>query len=111
MGLKSVVKVMNFHSLLRVDHSRKIAKKFAELEAETTEMIDNIVNNRNIILDITVLRVKKENPILNIYIGSDLGFCSNLNSLVNRELRSEEHTSELQSIHTSRMPSSACKKK
>ncbi len=90
MSLKNVVKVMNFHSLLRVDNSRKLAKKYSELEGVITDMIDNIVNNRNIVLDVTALRVKKSRPVLNIYIGSDLGFCSNLNSLVNRALAEDE---------------------
>jgi F0F1-type ATP synthase gamma subunit len=94
MSLKNVVKVMNFHSLLRVDSSRKIAYKYAALEGVTTEMIDNIVNNRNIALDVAVLKVKPEAPILNIYIGSDLGFCANLNSLVNRQLAADEADEE-----------------
>lgn len=94
MSLKNVVKVMNFHSLLRVDNSRKQAAKFAALEGVTTEMIDNIVNNRNIVLDVASLKVKQEAPILNIYIGSDLGFCANLNSQVNRQLAADEEDEE-----------------
>ena len=43
MKLKNVVKVMNFHSLLRVDKSRKAAKKYAYLDSTVAEMIDNIV--------------------------------------------------------------------
>lgn len=94
MSLKNVVKVMNFHSLLRVDTSRKAANKYSALEEVTTDMIDNIVNNRNIVLDVTALRVDANAPILNIYIGSDLGFCSNLNSLVNKQLAEDENDTE-----------------
>ncbi|TCL60923.1 ATP synthase F1 gamma subunit [Kineothrix alysoides] len=90
MSIKSVVKVMNVHSLLRVEKSRNKAKKYAAVENVLTDMIDNIVNNRNIALDYAVLRTKESNPILNIYIGSDMGFCNNLNSLVNRVLHDEE---------------------
>lgn len=90
MSIKSVVKVMNFHSLLRVDKSRSKAKKYTAVETVLTDMIDNIVNNRNIMLDFGTLRVKEDKPVLNIYIGSDMGFCNNLNSLVNRVLEQEE---------------------
>ncbi len=94
MSLKNVVKVMNFHSLLRVDTSRKAANKYSALEEVTTDMIDNIVNNRNIVLDVTALRVDAKAPVLNIYIGSDLGFCSNLNALVNKQLTLDENDEE-----------------
>lgn len=92
MSIKSVVKVMNFHSLLRVDKSREKAKKYIAVENVLTDMIDNIVNNRNIVLDFKTLRVKQDRPVLNIYLGSDMGFCANLNTLVNREMETEEDT-------------------
>lgn len=91
MSIKSVVKVMNFHSLLRVDKSRAKAKKYIAVENVLTDMIDNIVNNRNIVLDFKTLRAKENNPVLNIYLGSDMGFCANLNTLVNREMETEEN--------------------
>ena len=46
MRIKSVVKVMNFHSLLRVDSARKTAEKFFNYEKELTDFADNILNNR-----------------------------------------------------------------
>lgn len=94
MSIRNVVKVMNFHSLLRVDKSRNLSKKFTAMEEVLTDMIDNIVNNRNIALDYNTLRVKDTQPELNIYIGSDMGFCNNLNSLVKRILTSEEENSK-----------------
>ncbi len=84
MRLKNVVKVMNFHSLLRVDKSRKAAKKYAYLDSTVAEMIDNIVNNRNIMLDYKFFRVDEKKPVLNIYLGGDLGFCANLNSNITK---------------------------
>lgn len=84
MSLKNVVKVMNFHSLLRVDRSRKTAKKYEQMEHMVLEMIDNILNNRNIILDVKALQMDPDMPELQIYLGSDLGFCGNLNNLVRR---------------------------
>lgn len=91
MNVKNIVKVMNFHSLLRVDKSRKSAKKYAYLGDTVADMIDNIVNNRNIMLDFKLLKVDETKPELHIYLGSDLGFCANLNSNVNRELWGEEN--------------------
>lgn len=93
MSIKSVVKVMNFHSLLRVDKSRNQAKKYTALENVLTDMIDNIVNNRNVMLDYNTLWVDPKNPVLNIYIGSDMGFCNNLNSLVKREIENGDENS------------------
>ncbi len=90
MNIKNVVKVMNFHSLLRVERSRKAAKKYAYLGDTVADMIDNIVNNRNIVLDFAVFRVNKKAPVLNIYMGGDLGFCANLNSNVTRQLYQDE---------------------
>lgn len=84
MSLKNVVKVMNFHSLLRVDRSRKIARKYSQMEEMVLEMLDNILNNRNVILDVKALRMDPSMPELQIYLGSDLGFCGNLNNLVRR---------------------------
>ena len=90
MNVKNVVKVMNFHSLLRVDRSRKAAKVYAYLGDTVSEMIDNIVNNRNIMLDYKFFRVNPNMPSLNIYIGGDMGFCGNLNSIVNRKVLEDE---------------------
>lgn len=90
MNVKNIVKVMNFHSLLRVDKSRKSAKKYAYLGDTVADMIDNIVNNRNILLDFKLLKVDKTKPELHIYLGSDMGFCANLNSNVNKEVWAEE---------------------
>lgn len=81
---------MNFHSLLRVDRSRKIAKTYAYLGDTVADMIDNIVNNRNIMLDYKVLRVNEDAPELGIYLGGDMGFCANLNSNITRQVQADE---------------------
>ena len=85
MRIKSVVKVMNFHSLLRVDSARKTAEKYFNYEKELTDFADNILNNRNLILDKKVLKLNKNKKPLNIYIGNDLGFCGNFNTNVNKQ--------------------------
>lgn len=80
---------MNFHSLLRVDSSKKKAEKYFILERELTMMIQQIMYNRNFILDKNMLLPNKDAPVLNIYFGSDYGFCSNYNSQI-MELMSQE---------------------
>lgn len=85
MKIKSVVKVMNFHSLLKVDKARKRAEQYFQYEEELTNFMDNVLNNRNLILDKKILKLDKKQKPLNIYIGNDLGFCGNFNSNVNNE--------------------------
>ena len=84
MKIKNVVKVMNFHSLLKVDKARRTAEKYFSYEQELTEFADNILNNRNLLLDKKILNLSKLKPPLNIYIGNDMGFCGNLNSSIKR---------------------------
>ena len=44
MRVRNVVKVMNFHSLLRVDSAKKTAAKYQTMEENLLDMIDGIVN-------------------------------------------------------------------
>lgn len=95
MNVKNVVKVMNFHSLLRVDKSRRDAEKFFKVEKELKEMIASIYNNRNIQLDkksISFFGSKKE---LDIYIGSDLGFCGAYNYVVKTSANAEQESDKI----------------
>lgn len=97
-SIKSVVKVMNFHSLLRVDKARQVAKKYGAMENVLTYMIDNIMNNRNISIDNKVFKIKDDLPKLRVYIGSDMGFCNNLNSLVSNEFLKEAEDETVERI-------------
>ena len=90
MNVKNVVKVMNFHSLLRVDRARKTAEKYFMVETELRKMIASITNNRNYILDKNILKPKSNAPVLNIYIGSDLGFCAGYNFVVNYKSKTDD---------------------
>lgn len=83
MKVKSVVKIMNFHSLLRVNSARKTAEKLNKYEYELSYMIDTILNNRNLMLDKKSLIPPKNKKDLIIYIGNDYGFCANFNSAIN----------------------------
>ncbi len=89
MNAKVIVKVMNFHSLLRVDASRRRADKYRLLEDEITAMIDLILHNRNFILDKRTVRVDPRKPTLTLYIGSDFGFCGSINAAVNTAIASD----------------------
>lgn len=92
--IKSVVKVMNFHSLLRVDKSRNKSNKYVQMESMLQEMIENIMYNRNIMIDHKTLKVDPKKPKLNIYIGSDMGFCANINSQVKKIMETDNGDSD-----------------
>ena len=47
MRIKNVVKVMNFHSLLRVDASKRQAESYRNVGEEITKIINSIVYNKN----------------------------------------------------------------
>ena len=90
MSVKNVVKVMNFHSLIRVnDARRKVAEAYA-YENELKTIISTIVNNRIFKeenLSIKMANGKKE---LNVYIGSDLGFCASFNADIIAYLKEDD---------------------
>lgn len=90
MKEKKIVKVMNFHSLIRVDASRRQATKYMRLEQEVSDIIDMIVNNRNFILDKTIFKVDENAPSLHIYLGSDYGFCGSINFTINRMIEEQK---------------------
>ena len=50
-SIKNVVKVMNFHSLLRVDKARKKAENYLKVGNEITKILSEILYNKNIVLD------------------------------------------------------------
>lgn len=89
MSIRNVVKVMNFHSLIRVDHAKRQADRYRKMEEQLMYMMDCVVNNRNLILDKRIFTVREDAPAINIYIGSDLGFCSNYNSQVSERLNQD----------------------
>ncbi len=94
MNAKVIVKVMNFHSLLRVDAARRSAEKYMLMEKEIAGMIDLILHNRNLILDRNVIRVNPKAPALTLCIGSDFGFCGGINAQINAAMQSGSPTDE-----------------
>jgi len=102
MRIKNVVKVMNFHSLLKVDKARKEAEKYRNVGQEVTNIISRIVYNKNMILDKNILKADPTKPKLNIYIANDYGFCGNFNSLISRQIKQDLDTDKIiigQKIH------------
>lgn len=85
-SIKNVVKVMNFHSLLRVDKARKRADKYLSVGNEITKILSEILYNKNLVLDKQVLMPDGSKPILDIYIANDYGYCGDFNSAVRRAI-------------------------
>ena len=81
---------MNFHSLLRVDKSKKEAQKYLQVEEQIKKMITIILNNRNLKLAKLILNSDSKKPVLHIYLGSDYGFCANFNARLNEKIRAEK---------------------
>ena len=90
MNLKNVVKVMNIHSLVRVDKARNTAESFFMSEVALTDMINKIIYNKNLILDKKKLIPNPNKEKLNIYIGNDYGFCGNFNSTIREQIRNDK---------------------
>lgn len=91
MAIKNIVKVMNFHSLLRVDKARKKAALYFDTEYELFKIIKKILLNKNLILDKKAIVPKADAPILNVYIGNDLGICGDFNFSINKEVRKDRN--------------------
>ncbi len=95
MRIKSVVKVMNFYSLLRVDSSKRKAEKYTGYEKAVREFIDNILNNKNLILDKKMIKMNDKGKDLNIYIANDLGFCGSFNSNIHEVLKQDKENDKI----------------
>lgn len=90
MSVKNTVKVMNFHALLRVPEARRRVDLAFEYERELKYIISSIVNNRIFKQEHLSLDLSDGEKELNIYIGSDLGFCANFNSNIISYLRADD---------------------
>lgn len=89
-SIRNIVKVINFHSLIRVDKARREASKYFSVEEEIIKMLYAIINNKNLKLDKKILIENPSGIVLNIYIGNDLGFCGNFNSQLRSALKSDK---------------------
>ncbi len=93
MNVEAVVKVMNFHALLRVESSGRQALRYATMEEELSAMMQIIQSNRNLRLDKLIKLPNPKLPVLRIYMGSDLGFCGSVNTSVS-SVMSKDSASE-----------------
>ena len=80
MSVKNVVKVMNFHSLIRVNAARRKVTEAYAYENELKTIISTIVNNRIFKEENLTIKMANGKKELNVYIGSDLGFCASFNA-------------------------------
>ena len=67
-NIKNVVKVMNFHSLLRVDKAKRKADNYKALEEEILSFMNKVLNNKNLNLDKRLITSKPDGKIVNFYI-------------------------------------------
>lgn len=94
MSVKNTVKVMNFHALLRVPEARKKVDLAFEYERELKYIISSIINNRIFKQERLSLELDETAKELNIYIGSDLGFCANFNSNIMNYLKTDNERND-----------------
>jgi F0F1-type ATP synthase gamma subunit len=86
MNVKAVVKVMNFHALLRVEASRNRAELLNTMQEELEAMMRIVFSNQNLKRDKSLKLPDPALPVLQIYLGSDFGFCGSVNSSVSAAL-------------------------
>ena len=91
-SIKNIVKVMNFHSLIRVDKAKQEAAKYFEFEKDITKVLYTVVNNRNLKLDKKMMLENPNGIVINIYLGNDLGFCGAFNSQVYSAVKGDEES-------------------
>ena len=73
MNVKAVVKVMNFHALLRVEKSGKQAIMYSTMEDELSAMMQILQSNRNLRLD---KHIRLPDPDLPVLLGKTDSFVS-----------------------------------
>lgn len=85
-NIKNIVKVMNFHSLVRVDKAKKEAQKFFDVDKELDEIVYQLINNKSLKLDKKIMQSNPEGIVLNIYIANDMGFCADFNTRIRKSI-------------------------
>ena len=67
-NIENIVKVMNFHALLRVDKSKKYAEKFFGFEQQLNKVMCEIYFNKNLKFDKKISFEKEDGDIVNFYM-------------------------------------------
>jgi F0F1-type ATP synthase gamma subunit len=94
-SVKNIVKVMNFHSLIRVDKAKRQAAKDRIVEKELRRTLASLINNVNLKMDDKMLKENPNGDILNIYIGNDYGFCGNFNHQLQAAILSDKQSKKI----------------
>lgn len=94
-NIRNIVKVMNFHSLVRVDKAKKNTEKYFVVENELKDFIYKIIYNKNLNLDKKSYSPNEDGIILNIYIGNDLGFCGSFNSQLISTMKTDTNSKKI----------------
>ena len=102
MKIEKVVKVMNFQSLLKINAAKEKAESYQDVGDKVTEIIKELIYNKNMNLDKNVLVPDKTKPKLNIFIANDYGFCGNFNATVRQKIR--EHSDDYKIIIGKKIP-------
>ena len=89
MKIKKIVKVMNFQTLLRINSAKEKAEAYQNVGTQVTNIIKEIVYNKNIVLDKNALVPDSTKPKLNIYIANDYGFCGNFNASIREQIKKD----------------------
>ena len=64
MSIRNIVKVMNFHALIRVDNAKRKADKYRMMQKQLQQMMASILYNRNLILDKKLLQPDPSAPVI-----------------------------------------------
>jgi len=94
-NIKNIVKVMNFHSLVRVDKAKRDAQKFYNVDKELDKILYQLVNNYNLKLDKRILLANPNGITLNIYIANDMGFCADFNTSVRKAISDDKDAKKI----------------
>lgn len=95
MNVKAVVKVMNFHALLRVEASKNLAQKYQAVSDELEHMMSIITSNRNLQKDKKIKMPNPNLPALKIYLGSDYGFCGGVNTAISSKISQDSSSDKV----------------
>lgn len=91
-NIKNIVKVMNFHSLIRVDKAKRDAEKFRSVETELNLVLSMLLHNRNLKLDQKLLDPNPDGVTIKVYLGNDLGFCGSFNAALLQAIRADKES-------------------
>lgn len=94
-NIENIVKIMNFHSMIRIEKSKSHAERFFQVEDQLTRMTRTILYNKNLNLDKKILKANPKGIDLKIYIGNDLGFCGDFNATVSKYAKQESNAKKV----------------